>query len=337
MAAKRQMSGIRELAETLGLSITTVSKAMHDYDDIAPATRLRVLAKAEELGYRPNAAARNLRRKSAEAIVALLPSDPNGLGPPLMLDLLASVGEALAIHGLDLMLATTRAGQSEEQQLARMIASRRADGLILFRTRGDDPRVDLLIERGVHFVTHGRTLRAERHAHVDGDGRTGFATATSRLIAGGRRRIALINGPAEMNFARLRREGARGALADAGLAPAADTTAMLTEIAAYEVARQMLNAPTRPDAFICCTDPMAIGAIRAIREAGFAPGVDIAVIGHDNQANGAFLDPPLSTMEIEDEHLGQRLADALVAMIGGGQPEDRQTVLPLRQVVRGTG
>jgi LacI family transcriptional regulator len=325
-------SGIRELAEVLGLSITTVSKAMHDYDDIAPATRLRVRAKAEELGYRPNAAARNLRRKNVEAIVALLPSDPNGLGPPLMLDLLANVGEALAVHGLDLMLATTRAGQTEERQLAR-----RADGLILFRTRGEDPRVDLLIERGVPFVTHGRTLRAERHAHVDGDGRSGFLAATSRLIAAGRRRIALINGPAEMNFARLRREGARGALADAGQAPAAEATAMLTEVSAYEAAARLLAAPARPDAFVCCTDPMAIGALRAIREAGLAPGVDVAVVGHDNQTNGAFLDPPLSTMEIEADDLGKRLSDALVAMIGGGKAEDRQTVLPIRQVVRGTG
>jgi LacI family transcriptional regulator len=330
-------SGIRELAEVLGLSITTVSKAMHDYDDIAPATRLRVRAKAEELGYRPNAAARNLRRKNVEAIIALLPSDPNGLGPPLMLDLLANVGEALAVHGLDLLLATTRAGQTEERQLARMIASRRADGLILFRTRGEDPRVDLLIERGVPFVTHGRTLRAERHAHVDGDGRSGFQAATSRLIAAGRRRIALINGPAEMNFARLRREGARGALADAGMVPAAEATAMLTEVSAYEAAARLLAAPARPDAFVCCTDPMAIGALRAIREAGLAPGVDVAVVGHDNQTNGAFLDPPLSTMEIAADDLGKRLADALVSMIGGGKAEDRQMVLPIRQVVRRTG
>ncbi|MGL4975138.1 MAG: LacI family DNA-binding transcriptional regulator, partial [Bosea sp. (in: a-proteobacteria)] len=179
------MSGIRELAKELGLSITTVSKAMHDYADIAPSTKARVLAKAEELGYRPNAAARNLRRKRAEVIVAVLPSDPKGFGPPLMLDLLATTGEALAARGLDLMLATARAGQSEEEQLTRMIASSRADGLILFRTRGEDARVDLLLQRGVPFVTHGRTLRAERHAHVDGDGHAGFAVAAARLIAAG--------------------------------------------------------------------------------------------------------------------------------------------------------
>ncbi|MGL4974117.1 MAG: substrate-binding domain-containing protein, partial [Bosea sp. (in: a-proteobacteria)] len=192
-------------------------------------------------------------------------------------------------------------------------------------------------QRGVPVVTHGRTLRAERHAHVDGDGHAGFAVAAARLIAAGRQRIALINGPAEMNFVRLRREGAHAALSKAGLSPVADVTAMLTEVSSYEAARHLLDGNARPDAFMCSTDPMAVGTIRAIREAGLVPGRDVGVIGHDNQPNGAFLDPPLSTMEIEAGDLGQRLAGALVSLIGGSRIEDCQTVLPLRQVVRGTG
>ena len=330
------MSQLRQLASSLGLSITTVSRALDGYPDVAAKTRERVQRAARAVGYRPNTAARSLRRQRAEAIAVVLPSEPGRVGPPVFLDMLAGCGTRLAEVGFDLMLLPSVGRLSEIDTYSRLVDGRRADAFIVLRTRLEDERVAYLQQRGVPFVTHGRTRRPDDHSFIDGDGAAGFAAATGLLADLGHRRIAHVAAPQHLTFAHLRRCGWAAALAQHGLPALWEAEASPTEQGGYEATRALLEASENPTAFLCATDSIAIGALRALKERGLRAGRDVAVIGHDNLPSTAFLDPALSTMEIDAPDIGRELADLLIARLGGASPRDLQTILPIRQVPRAT-
>jgi LacI family transcriptional regulator len=326
------MTRLKDLARELGLSATTVSRALDGYPEVAEATRQRVAAAARRAGYLPDPAARRLRRGRADTIAALLPGGP-GVELTALLETLGACAAALAAEGLDLMLVPTRDEQEETRRLARLVARREADAFVILRTRRRDARVDWLLAQGVPFVTHGRTDRAAEHAHLDGDGFAGFRDAVLRLHAGGHARIAHLAAPATFAFAHLRRAGAEAGAAAAGLV-LAGAEAAPDAAGGHAAARALLAAGPPPTALLCATDAVAIGAARALREHGLVPGRDVALWGHDNIPAAAFLDPPLASMEIADRDIGGHLARLLLARLGGADPATLGTVLPLRHVAR---
>ena len=330
------MSNLKHLARSLGLSITTVSRALDGYSDVAPATRERVRAAAEAINYRPNSAARSLRRRKAEAVAVTLPMEPGRFGPPVFLNVLAACSQRLSEEGLDLMLLPTAGRAAEMEAIRRLVDGGRADAIIVVRTRLEDERVAFLKQRGFPFVTHGRTARFEEHAFIDGDGESAFRRATEMLASLGHRRIAHIAAPQDLTFAHLRRTGWLAGLQETGQLDALEYATQPTEAGGYEAAQWLLRQSPRPTALLCATDSLAIGALSALKERGLMAGRDIAVIGHDNLPLSAFTDPPLSTMEIAAPDAGSQLAEALIARLGGRDHRDLQTILPVQQVSRAT-
>jgi LacI family transcriptional regulator len=330
------VSNLKQLAQSLGLSITTVSRALDGYPDVAPATRERVRAAARAINYRPNSAARSLRRRKAEVVAVTLPMEPGRFGPTLFLNMLAACSQRLTEEGLDLMLLPSAGPAAEMETYRRLVDGGRADAMIVVRTRRDDERVAFLQERGVPFVSHGRTANFDGHAFIDGDGEAGFREAVRLLSGLGHRRIAHIAAPQHLTFAHLRRNGWLAGLRENDLGDAPEQVARPSEEGGYEAARILLDHPERPTALLCATDSMATGALSALKERGLTAGRDIAVIGHDNLPAAAFTDPPLSTMEIATPDVGQQLAEMLIARLGGRDHRDLQMVLPVRQVPRAT-
>jgi LacI family transcriptional regulator len=325
---------LRALASRLGLSITTVSRALDGYDDVAVATRERVRQAADEIGYRPNPLARRLRKGSAEAVALVMPTEPGRFFEPAFGELLALLGVHLAEAKLDLMLLAVRPGMEETAVYRRLVEGRRVDACILFRTRRSDERVAYLAAAGLPFVCFGRTSTRTPYAYVDGAAEEGFADLTRRLIGLGRRRFAHLQGPESLTFSGMCARGFSRALNEAGLSPVGISEAEATEEGGYRAATDLLAGPTRPDAIVAATDRMALGAYRAIGEAGARIGVDIAVTGHDNIAATGFTQPPLTTMEVPIAEAAQRLVEWLSALMGGARPEDLQIVLPLNQLPR---
>jgi LacI family transcriptional regulator len=332
----QHLSNLKHLARSLGLSITTVSRALDGYPDVALATRERVQAAAKMINYQPNSAARSLRRRKAETVAVTLPTEPGQFGPPIFLGMLAACGQRLAEQGLDLMLVPTVSHQGEMETYRRLIDGRRADAMIVVRTRRDDERISFLKSRGIPFVAHGRTGFENEHAYIDGDGEAAFREAAHLLSSLGHRRIAYVSAPLDLTFAYVRRSGWLKGLADLGLPDAAEIAAQPNEAGGYHAAKELLTRPSSPSALLCATDSIAIGALRALKELNLVPGRDVAVIGHDNLPSAAFTDPPLSTMEIAAPDVGQQLADMLLARLGGKDPRDLQRILPLRQIPRST-
>ncbi|PWS38063.1 LacI family transcriptional regulator [Falsiroseomonas bella] len=326
------MTRLRDLAQELGLSATTVSRALDGYPDVAEATRARVMAAARRVGYLPDPAARRLRRGRADTVAALIPGGP-GVELTALLHALGTCSATLAEGGLDLMLVPARDEAEERRRLARLVARREADAFVILRTRREDARVDWLLEQGVPFVTHGRTARAAEHPHIDGDAFAGFRDALRHLAARGHRRIAHVAAPDSFMFGHLRRLGAMAGATEAGIAL---SLAEATPDAAggHAAVRRLLQQGPPPTALLCATDAIAIGAAHALREAGLRPGHDVALWGHDNIPAGTFLDPPLASMEIADPDIGAHLARLLLAVLGGADPATLGTVLPLRHIPR---
>jgi LacI family transcriptional regulator len=314
-------SSLRDLASSLGLSITTVSRALDGYPDVSEATRERVRVAADSAAYRPNAAARRLRRGATDVVTLILPTEPGHFDEPLYIQMLAPIGDRLARAGYDLTLIAATPGPDEIKMYRRIVEERRADALIVVRTRHQDPRVQYLAAQQFPFVTLGRTECAHAYAHVDGDGEAGFRVATERLQASGHRRIVHLAAPSAFTFAGLRSRGYAAAMAVAGLESRVIED-LASEEGGYRAAKLALSATPRPTALLCATDRMAIGALRAAREMKLSVPADLSVIGHDNLPAAAFSDPPLSTMELPIDETGVRLAEMVLARLGGADPRD---------------
>ena len=329
------MTSLKDLAKTLDLSITQVSRALDDKPDVAASTKAKVRAAALEHNYQPNAAARSLRKRKADTIAVVLPAGANHIGLAALLNMLFDTAAALAGQGFDLIMVPGRADGNELDALKRIVEGRRADAVIVVRTFRNDPRVAFLAERGIPFVTHGRTSGAIEHAYVDGDGEAGFAEATQVLLKLGHRRIAHIAGLQQFNFAHVRRAGWLKSLREADLDPTGlEIESAPNENAGEAAAAAILSRVHRPTALLCATDSIAIGALAASRAIGLVPGRDMSIIGHDGVSAGLLTTPHLSTMEIAAPDVGTRLADKLIKRLGGADPRDLIELLPIRQVPR---
>ncbi|HRJ68288.1 MAG TPA: substrate-binding domain-containing protein [Beijerinckiaceae bacterium] len=328
------MATLRSLASDLGLSITTVSRALDGYEDVAAATRERVNKAAAAAGYRPNSTARRLRKGSSETVALVMPTEPGRFYEPVFVDLLSVLGERLAARHFDLMLLAARPGAEELAVYKRMIKDRRADACIIVRTRRHDERIAMLQEAGLPFVCHGRTETRAEYAYVDGDGEAGFREVTNRIVSLGHRRIAHLAAPDHFTFAELRSRGWHMAMRAAGLTDDLKLMCASTEEAGEQAATALLAGPDKPTALICATDRIAIGAVRAAQAAGLVVGRDIAVTGHDNIHASRFTHPAITTMELDVRSVGACLADKLLHLVERGMPEHAGDVFPLRQVLR---
>jgi LacI family transcriptional regulator len=331
---------IVHLAQDLGLSVSTVSRALNGYSDVAEATRLRVAQRAQALGYKPHPGARRLKTGKSGAVGVVLPTDASGgqFIDSMYSSLLGGTSSVLEAAGYNLM-ATTCAINSEQHERSlyeNYIRSGWFDAFVIVRTRLHDQRVELMQERGMPFVTYGRCADSEGHAWVDTDNKNAFQLAAQRQIAFGHRRIALLNGPAEYTFAKLREEGYCQALSEADIALDESLVlhGSLTETGGFAMAQKLLSQRERPSALLCATDAMAIGAMAACRAVGLRVGSDISIMGYGNSDAGRYSNPSLSTIEHRVFENGKHLGQVLLALMTQSPSEPLHYLEPVVLVPR---
>jgi LacI family transcriptional regulator len=327
------MSLVR-IASALGLSVTTVSRALGGFGDVAEATRKRVEAEAERIGYRPNATARRLRGGRSDAVGIVLPTGPGQFDDPFFLRMIGALGPRLEAAGLDLIVSSARAGADELALYRQLVENRRVDAMFVARTRRHDPRVRYLIEAGLPFVVHGRTEEG-RHAFVDVDGMAAFREATRRLIDFGHHRIGFIGVPLDYSFGFFREAGWREALDEAGLATGPARFGAANEENGFRLASELLAVDHPPSALLCATDRLAFGALHAIGSLGLSAGRDISLIGYDNSPAATYAATPLTSFDADIEGAAGRMLDMLLAQLAGtpadGLGEIRQATLVPRR------
>jgi LacI family transcriptional regulator len=306
---------LKKLAGQLGLSITTVSRALNGYSDVAPATRDRILAVANSLGYTPNAAAQRLITGRVHAIGFVLPLPTGRFADPFLFELMIGLGEVLRSQSLDLVVAAGEPGLDEVETYQRLVRGRRVDGLVLARTRVDDERIGFLRESGTAFVTHGRWQGPMDFDHLDCDNLLGGRLAAELLLGLGHRHLLMINAPRKLNFAFERETGFGKMVVAAGAKLEVLETEDIVEEEGERVMREALARGRVASAVFCATDRLAIGAMMAARSAGLRVGVDLSVVGYDDIPLSRFADPPLTTLRQPMREAGRRLAQILLTRI----------------------
>ncbi len=328
---------IRDIANQVGKSITTVSRALNDYDDVAPATKEQVRAAAQSLGYSPNSLAQRLQKRTSDTIGLVMPTARPRFTDPFFSELLAGVGNSAARLGYDLLLATRAPGESEIATYEAGIATQRVDGFIVVRTRRDDARINLLRRRNFPFVAFGRVEGPLDFAFVDEDGVAGMRAIVRHLHALGHRHLACIASPAELMFTHHRLQGVRTTWHELGH-PAESlqiVEADLTQRGGYDAACALLDdEAARPTAICACNDLMAIGAMTAAQERGLQVGVDLSVTGFDNTTMAEHSHPPLTTADQPIHEIGGTLCELLVRRLRDEHAPPEQVVMTPALIVR---
>ena len=329
-------TSLRTLAEHLGLTESTVSRALNNYPDISEKTRARVKIAAVELGYRPNQNARRLATGDSECIGYLLPSGSNYPSDPFLAELLGGLSRSVSNRGCDLLISACTSVDEEIALLKKWTATRRVNGVVLSRTLADDPRVGTLLELDMPFITHGRTRNSDVHAWVDTDNFAAFELGFNYLHKHGHRSIAYIGGPSRYNFSNQRLAGFLSAAKRHGLKikPEFVVESDISVAAGSSAMQQLQQYADTPTAVLCVTDMVALGAMNALRSSGLVPGSDVSIIGYDGLEVGACTTPTLTSMTQPLADAGAMLGNMLFDVIKGVPAHKLQRLVNVQLVER---
>ena len=330
---------LRDVADRAGVSVKTVSNVVNGYVHVAPETRSRVQAVLDEMGYRPNLAARHLRTGRTGVIALALPELDN----PYFAELTGFVVQAAEEHGWTVLVDQTDGLRDREVLVASGIRNHLIDGLILSPVAiGTED----LVRRGpedIPLVLLGEKISTGPVDHVAIDNVAAARAATEHLLAQGRTRIAAIGGQpgAPSGVAHLRRRGWEDALLAAGR-PTDD--GWVAEVPTFrrehgaEAMAALLDRDDPPDAVFCFNDTLALGALRMLADRGLRVPEDVAVIGLDDIQDGRFSVPTLSTIRPDKEYIARTAVRMLAERLGdgGGALAPRDVRAGFDLVVRGS-
>jgi len=312
---------LKNLSERLNLSPTTVSRALNGYPEVSESTRARVLKAANLHGYRPSHHAQRLAAGKSHALAHIIPTSQNDLLGPHFADVVAGASSAAGNNGYELLFSVVDDAE-QETAYRSLVASGRADGVIVHAPLTDDARIPLLLSLGIPFVVHGRSSEITASYHfLDVDNLRALRRATQLLIDFGHTRIALLNGTERWNYAARRRAGYLDALA-ANNIPVNEALMFhggLTEHYGYQTTQTLLQgAGPVPTAIVSSGVLPAYGALRALQEHGLIVGQDISLITYDDRlsyfANDGEI-PLFTSVRSSIRDAGARVVEMLVQVI----------------------
>lgn len=317
---------IYDIAKRAGVSIATVSRVFSGSAPVAEATRERVFAVAGELGYEPNVSARSLARKSTQLIAAVVPM----LTSYFFMEVIRGVQDRLAESDYDLLVFASRSPEHVDAQLARAVQKGRADGLLLCSTPLTPARAEVLRAAAAPTV-----LVDSLHSDFDSvavNNREGGYVATRHLLDTGYERVALIAPNAASVPGLERRGGYEDALREAGrkveerliVTSEGEEQHGYTREAGYAAMQRLLRLPEPPDAVFAASDVQALGAIKALREAGLRVPDDVALVGFDDIRTSAYVG--LTTLSQPMYEMGKAAIDKLLGRLDDpGRPVSHTT------------
>ncbi len=302
---------LKDIANDLGLSVVTVSKVLRDHPDIGEATRKRVLKRMRELNYQPNFAARSLVTGRTWTLGLVVPD----LLHPFFAEIAKAISTETRKHGYSLLISSSDEDPELEIQEVKQLLARRVDVILVASAQSSVDCFRMIEEQKTPYILIDRWFENLDANFVGVDDAAVGMLATNHLFEQRCRRIAHIRGP-NVSTAVGRLEGYIRALASHKLKPLPGHVISLGasgdqrgEKGGYEAAKQLLAAETRPDGLFCFNDPSALGAMRAILEAGLRIPEDMAVVGCGNFSYSDFLRVPLSSVDQGSETIGRRAAD----------------------------
>jgi LacI family transcriptional regulator len=288
-----QMATIKDIAKKAGVAISTVSYALNNDHRVNVNTKKRIMEVAKELNYRPNGVARDLKMKKVKTIGIFM----NDFGGPFYSELIRGVQEIVYSNGYDLIACSTY-GEGEESTVHRFLKEKRIDGAILLAPTIPNELVLDVASDDFPIVVLDRELKSDHIYSVLIDNKQGAFKAVNHLINLGYRKIGYLSGPNNSYDNLKRLEGLKSALEMNNLpfVPSWNVQGRFTEEGGYQAMKILLTSPNIPQAVFSANDEMAVGAIKALNEAGLKVPDDLAIIGFDDIRLASYIQPPLTTM-----------------------------------------
>lgn len=303
------MATIIDIARETGFSVMTVSRVFNTPELVKASTRNKILEVAEKMNYHPNNIARSLARKCTNIVFVYV---PKGLlaTEQFVSQTITAIGERLGECGYSFLLSRTL---PEDESF---------DGIIMMGLSHDEEKAMLALKcLGKPVVLYGNSDNYP--AWVDVDNYSGEAQAVEYLLEKGYRHIGAICAPQNMHYAEERLNGYKDTIKANGITPDEGLIAVgdANEAGGYACAQEILKSARACDAIVCATDTMAIGCLRALKEANLSVPQDVAVVGFDGFGHENISNPKLTTVRQPLYEVGVKLADTILELINGDEPK----------------
>ncbi|AZO74371.1 MAG: LacI family DNA-binding transcriptional regulator [Mesorhizobium sp.] len=308
------MANLKQIAAELSLSVTTVSRALKDGPEVHPSTVARVKEVANRVGYVPDHHGRALKTGRTMTLTAVLPMETSDyLSDLAKLPLIEGMTLAARQTGYSLSIYSTTPDDDPVESMRRLLQARSADGLIITRMVSGDPRIKLLLDQGIPFVTFGRTDVDAAYPYVDIDNEQIAYDATRRLMGKGCRRIALQLLVAKDQASAARLKGYQRAMAEAGLPIDQSlighgTFTMESSAAWFD---RLLASSDPPTGLACANELGLLGALHALGRRGLEPGRDVHIVTRDNTRLSRFLPANIGVHSVDMAAVGHKLIELL--------------------------
>lgn len=327
---------MKDIANSLDVSITTVSKVINGHTDISDQMRQQVLEKIAEMGYVQNIMAVNLRRNKAN-VVALLLSD---ISKPYFAKVIAGYERVLEAAGYQAMTFNSMEQGEREQRLIRQIAAMNMAGIIIDPVQDSDPAQAALKQAGMPYVFSNRFLDATSDYYVAADNETAGYLATRHLLERKPGAAVLcINGPDRISPTTMRYAGFCRALQEAEHSIDEQNQVYNNNFGlrdAFQAGIAIAERFRPPFSIFCSTDQLAIGVLRALHDKGLRVPEEVSVIGVDDIETAAYLTPTLTTISLPKESIGEKSAEMLIRLIEKQEVEEPRILLKPELMIRET-
>jgi DNA-binding LacI/PurR family transcriptional regulator len=326
---------ILEIARILDISKSTVSRALKDSHDVSPATRHRVMELANQLGYRPNLIARQLKERKSRTLGVVIPS----FMIPFYSMAISGIQNRAAEMGYSIITCQSNESERTEEKYLEILISSQVEGIILSvsKTTGKHDHIERVKKLGIPLVLFNRVIPVEGIPSVSVDDYQAAKDIVHYLVQTGCRDIAFLSGPTNLLLCQDRERGYKDALREAGIAFDSQRVVQgdFSLESGFRGALSLLGGGAPPEAYFCVCDSMAFGAMLAIKQKGFRIPEDISVAGFTNEPIAQLVDPPLTTVAQPAFEIGSTAVDLLMSLIRkeSGSNEIRK-VLQTRMIVR---
>lgn len=325
---------IKDIARELGISPSTVSRALKDHPDISPDTKKAVNELAEKLNYQPNIVALSLRQSKTNTIGVIIPEIVHFFFSTVI----SGIEDVAYSAGYNVILAQSNESQTREISDIKALFNSRVDGMLMSVSRETTnfDHIESMLAKGVPIVFFDRVYDTGQASKIIVDDFTGAKEATLHLIDQGCKRIAHIEGPPNLEISKQRLEGYKEALKEHNMTFNKELVAICPSGTIEEgkkATEKLLSLKNPPDAIFATNDPAAMGAMQAIKAKGLKMPTDVALVGFSNWFFSSLMDPPLSSVDQPGFEMGQEAAKLLIRQIEK-QEKDDEDITPETKILK---
>ncbi|MGY6744654.1 MAG: LacI family DNA-binding transcriptional regulator [Cecembia sp.] len=324
---------MKEIAKKLGVSVSTVSRALKDSPELHPETKKRIVEMAKSMNYQYNLLAQSLRISKSKVLGVIVPE----LTSHFFSSNISGIQDTAYKRGYNIMICQSNESFEQEKANVRTLVSSQVDGLLISLSRETKNYEHLmeLYNREIPFIMFDRVTEEIPVSKVTVDDAHGAYLAVKHLLEQGCKKVAYFSGPEDLYISKKRKEGYLKALSEFGI-PESESKVYMTDLTTeknQEVTLAMLSSEDRPDGIFAMIDPLAIDIMMVLKENGVKIPEEIALAGFTNNPTSAVIEPSLTTVSQPGYEMGQIAANHLLDQLDDLVPDEPQSFVLLTTLV----